>query len=285
MKNTSQRQAPLKTAFDAKHIEERRLENGKKCSKIKRNKFKSVSHTFKRLHHEKWYVCRMENEKLGEGKTVELPGNTAETKEGTLRQMREEQGRGVIRRCLFLFAPGKWEASGLTVREQLKSRRKESGCPSDTARNWHNGVRGKQSKDSPVVWAEGEEKKKGKREKNWRIEGWNSAAALKSNSVEVLFIVSSFSSNFGFFRMPYVRVGVKMRRKMARCNVNNVFEIRSALPGCVWMPFLLSLFVIEWKKYLSPGIFFKIIDISFQYSYISNYNQEERSYFWNLSYM
>lgn len=165
MKNTSQRQAPLKTAFDAKHIEERRLENGKKCSKIKRNKFKSVSHTFKRLHHEKWYVCRMENEKLGEGKTVELPGNTAETKEGTLRQMREEQGRGVIRRCLFLFAPGKWEASGLTVREQLKSRRKESGCPSDTARNWHNGVRGKQSKDSPVVWAEGEEKKKRKERK------------------------------------------------------------------------------------------------------------------------
>lgn len=47
-------------------------------------------------------------------------------KGGTLRQMREEQGRGVIRRCLFLFAPGKWEASGLTVREQLKSRRKES---------------------------------------------------------------------------------------------------------------------------------------------------------------
>lgn len=30
-----------------------------------------------------------------------------------------------------------------------------------------------------------------------------------------------------------MRVGVKMRRKMARCNVNNVFEIRSPLPRCV----------------------------------------------------
>lgn len=77
--------------------------------------------------------------------------------------MREEQGRGVIRRCLFLFAPGKWEASGLTGTGTIEISKEGVGCPSDTARNWYNGVRDKQSKDSPVVWVEGgkkEEKKK-----------------------------------------------------------------------------------------------------------------------------
>lgn len=66
----------------------------------------------------------------------------------TLRQMREEQGRGVIRRCLFLFAPGSIGTHGTGTIEISKE---GVGCPSDTARNWYNGVRDKQSKDSPVV--------------------------------------------------------------------------------------------------------------------------------------
>lgn len=61
-----------------------------------------------------------------------------------------------------------------------------------------------------------------------------------------------------------MRVGVKMRRKMARCNVNNVFEIRSSLPGCVDAFSFVS---------FSPGIFFlNYFILKLGNSYILNYN-------------
>lgn len=94
---------------------------------------RSASHTVKseRLHHAEWSVavCRSkagrEEKKLkGRRKNGRITQNrvSGETKGSTLRQMREEQGRSVIRRFSMLVSlcAGKWKASGLRAGEQLK---------------------------------------------------------------------------------------------------------------------------------------------------------------------
>lgn len=63
---------------------------------------------------------------------------------------------------LVSLCAGKMGSIGTHGTGTIEISKEGVGCPSDTARNWYNGVRDKQSKDSPVVWGkrEKEERKK-----------------------------------------------------------------------------------------------------------------------------